>query len=51
MKNRGSTLISTFLVGIYLRNIHTYFEADTCSGLKEVKKAKKITKTTTTDTE
>ena len=36
MKNRGSTPILTNLVGDYLRNIHTKFEANPCSGLREV---------------
>ena len=34
MKNRGSTLILTNLVGVHLRNIHTKFEANPCSGLR-----------------
>ena len=38
MKNRGSTPILTNLVGIHPRNIHTKFEANLCSGLREVKK-------------
>ena len=36
MKNRGSTPILTNLVGDYPRNIHTKFEANPCSGLREV---------------
>ena len=36
MKNRGSTPILTNLVGVYLRNIHTKFEANPCSSLREV---------------
>ena len=40
MKNRGSTLILTNL-GVHLRNIHTKFEANPCSGLREeIKKVK-----------
>ena len=35
MKNRGSTPILTNLVGVYPRNIHTKFEANLCSGLRE----------------
>ena len=43
MKNRGSTLIVTNLVGVHPRNIHTKFEANPCSGLREeVKKTKKV---------
>ena len=36
MKNRGSTPILTNLVGVQLRNIHTKFEVNPCSGLREV---------------
>ena len=36
MKNRGSTPILTNLVGDHPRNIHTKFEANGCSGLREV---------------
>ena len=36
MKNRGSTLILTNLVGVHPRNIHKKFEANPCSGLREV---------------
>ena len=36
MKNRGSTPILTNLVGVHPRNIHTKFEANLCSGLREV---------------
>ena len=32
MINRGSTPILTNLVGVHLRNIHTKFEANRCSG-------------------
>ena len=32
MKNRGSTLILTNLVGVHPRNIHTNFDANPCSG-------------------
>ena len=35
MKNRGSTPILTNLVGVHPRNIHTKFEANPCSGLRE----------------
>ena len=38
MKNRGSTPILTTLVGVHQRNIHTKFEANPCSGLREVEK-------------
>ena len=40
MKNRGSTPILTNLVGDHPRNIHTKFEANLCSGLREVEKLK-----------
>ena len=51
MKNRGSTTILTNLIGVHLRKIHTKFEANPCSGLREeVKKLKKFTPTTTTTT-
>ena len=50
MKNRGSTPILTNLVGVHPRNIHTKFEANPCSGLREVEKLKKFTPTTTTTT-
>ena len=43
MKNRGSTSILTNLVGVHPRNIHTKFEANPCSSLREeVKKTKKV---------
>ena len=43
MKNRGSTTILTNLVGVHLRKIHTKFEANPCSGLREeVEKLKKF---------
>ena len=42
MKNRGSTPILTHLVGVHPRNIHTKFEANPCSRLREVKKKKKV---------
>ena len=43
MKNRGSTTILTNLVGLHSRNIHTKFEANPCSGLREeVEKLKKF---------
>ena len=35
MKNRGSTPILTNLVGVHLRNIHTKFEANPCSGSRK----------------
>ena len=51
MKNRGSTPILTNLVGVHARNIHTKFEANPSSGLREeVEKLKKFTPTTTTTT-
>ena len=54
MKNRGSTPILTNLVGVHPSNINTKFEANPCSGLREVEKLKKkftpTTTTTTTDT-
>ena len=51
MNNRGSTTILTILVGVHPRNIHTKFEANPCSGLREeVEKLKKFTPTTTTTT-
>ena len=51
MKNRGSTLTLTDLVGVHPRNINTKFEANPCSGLREeVEKLKKFTPTTTTTT-
>ena len=47
MKNMGSTLILQILVGVHPRNIHTKFEANTCSGMREeVEKLKKFTTTT-----
>ena len=42
MKNRGSTPILTNLIGIHTSNIHTKFEANPCSGLREVEKLKKV---------
>ena len=43
MKNRGSILILTNLVGVHPRNIHKKCEANPCSGLREeVKKLKKV---------
>ena len=36
MKNRGSTPILTNLEGVNPRNNHTKFEANPCSGLREV---------------
>ena len=50
MKNRGSTPIFTNLVGVHPRNIHTKFEANPCSGSRQVEKPKKFTTTTTTTT-
>ena len=35
MKNRGSTQILTNLVRVHLRNTHTKFEANPCSGSRE----------------
>ena len=35
MKNRSSTTILTNLVEVHPRNIHTKFEANPCSGLRE----------------
>ena len=35
MKNRNSTMILANLVGVHPRNIHTKFEANPCSGLRE----------------
>ena len=40
MKNSDSTPILTNLVGVHPRNIHTKFEANPCSGLREVEKLK-----------
>ena len=40
MNNRGSTLILTNLEGVHPRNIPTKYEANLCSGLREVKKVK-----------
>ena len=48
MKNRGSTPILTNLVGVNPRNIHTKFQANPCSALKEVEKPKKFMPTTDT---
>ena len=43
MKNRGSTPILTTIVGIHPRNIHTKFEGNPCSGLREeYEKLKKV---------
>ena len=42
MKNRGSTPIVPYLVGVHPRNIHTKYEANPCSGLREVEKTKKV---------
>ena len=39
MKNRGSTPILTNLVGDHPKNIHTKFEANPCSDLREVENA------------
>ena len=51
MKNKGSTPILRNLVGVHSRNIHTKFDANMCSGLREeVEKLKKFTPTTTTTT-
>ena len=51
MKNRGSTPIFSNLVGIHTSNIHIKFEANPCSGLREVEKLKKFTPTTMTTTD
>ena len=51
MKNWGSTRILTNLVEVNLGKIHTKFEANPCSGLREVEKLKKFTPTTTTTTD
>ena len=51
MKNRGSTPILTNLVGVHPSNIHTKFEANPCSTLREVEKLKKFTPTPPTTTE
>ena len=52
MKNSGSTPILTNLVRVHPRNIHTKFEANPCSDLREeVEKLKKFTLTTTTTTD
>ena len=37
IKNRGSTLNLTHLVGVHLRNIHTKFEVNLCFGLRDDK--------------
>ena len=51
MKNSGSTPILTNIVGVHLMNIHTKFDANPCSGLREeVEKPKKFTPPTTTST-
>ena len=43
MKNRGSIPIFTNFVGVHLRNIHSKFESNLCSGLREeVEKLKKV---------
>ena len=43
MKNKGSTLILTNLVGVHPRNIHTKCEANPCSGSREdVEKQKSL---------
>ena len=36
MKNMGSTPILKNLVGVHPKNINTKFEANLCSGLREV---------------
>ena len=51
MTNRASTPILRNLVAVHPRNIHTKFEANPCSGLREeVEKLKKFTPTTMTKT-
>ena len=42
MKNRGSTPILTNLVGVHPRNNYTKFEANPCSGWRELEKLKKV---------
>ena len=42
MKNWGSTPNLTNLVGVHSRNIHTKFEANPCSGSREVEKTKNV---------
>ena len=50
MNNRGSTMILINLVGVHPRNIHTKFEANPCSGLREeVEKLKKVHATANDD--
>ena len=39
MTNRGSTHILTTLVGVHTRNIDSKFEANPCSGSRDVEKA------------
>ena len=51
MKNSGSTPIFSNLVRVHPRNVHTKFEANPCSDLREVEKLKKFTLTTTTTTD
>ena len=51
MTNKGSTPIFTNLVRVHPRNIHKKFEANPCSGLREVEKLNKFTPTTTTTTD
>ena len=51
MKYRPSTLIlTTNFVGDHQRTIHTKFEANLCSGLREVEKVKRFTMTMMTAT-
>ena len=50
LKNMGSTPILTNLVRVLPRNIHTKFEANPYSGLRDVENVKKFTTTTTTAT-
>ena len=50
MTNRGSTHILTNSVGVHTSNIDSKFEANPCSGSRDVEKAKKFTPTTTTTT-
>ena len=46
IKSKGSTPILTNLGGVHQRNIHTYFEGNLCSGLRE--EVEKVNDTTTT---
>ena len=51
MTNKGSKLILPNLVAVNQKNIHTKFETNPCSGLREeVEKVNKLTTKTTTTT-